>query len=740
MAGLFFAWWFSPSILEKVLSRQLQAYNISLLALVMPRPTSASIYLNEIELMTESWRLVVSGITVTPSGTSLPAQVVTIDSASIQFADSGDNEAPVWEDAITAMQETIGFVPSSGSIQFVDICRKDCLRGQLHWQRSGGVLRADFHSEDRGATFNIELSQNLPGVMMNLYSSDTPFYLATLAATVGDTNDLKVEGSMSFNTTRLEQRAKPLPIMPGSLEGFDAEITTLKVSFTGKAPLDSKVDLESVTSDLAGHADLSADLAWNLTLAESNLNGSQHQKIGIDILHGSLKIVLEDPMQISIDNPVLDKGNISISAGSQCLLDLNTIGQTGLSARCTSTDISVATNLDGYALSANLDDARLSFKNFDWSLTTPANVIISEDLKQMMTGKMNLSADNQQITLHSNELSILGMNPFSLEIHHDLTNSTGRGTLDADLSANQLTGLAEYLNIEKLDIKNGAITINSAFGWDIPDSIDGQSKGPITHFSTQLAATELGLTIDGYDLEGGYISADFAGWPVIASSRPISMTWRLLNIGVPIGDIDMAFNLEANPDKQTLYLSGNSLAATAFGGMLNSSEYDYEIIAGNGDLNLLLDELDLHEILKLQEEELHSTGKFSGSVPVQVRQGKLSVSLGNIRALQPGGVIQYTPSESVVGMLAGNKQLQLVVDTMRDFQYHSLEVSLEYSPEGDLLARTSLKGSNPNFENGREIHLNLNLEENLSTLLKSLRLSDDVSRNLIKKASRKASH
>ena len=84
--------------------------------------------------------------------------------------------------------------------------------------------------------------------------------------------------------------------------------------------------------------------------------------------------------------------------------------------------------------------------------------------------------------------------------------------------------------------------------------------------------------------------------------------------------------------------------------------------------------------------------------------------------------------------VAQNDQLKVVVDTMSNFQYHNLEAILEYSPEGDLVAHTALKGSNQAFENGREVHLNVNLEENLADLLKSLRLANQVSTGITRKA------
>ena len=78
----------------------------------------------------------------------------------------------------------------------------------------------------------------------------------------------------------------------------------------------------------------------------------------------------------------------------------------------------------------------------------------------------------------------------------------------------------------------------------------------------------------------------------------------------------------------------------------------------------------------------------------------------------------------------GSDKTKIVLDTLSDFQYHNLAVTLDYSPTGDLTAKTALQGHNPNFEQGREIHFNLSIEENIGTLLESLRMGDTVEKKV----------
>ena len=74
----------------------------------------------------------------------------------------------------------------------------------------------------------------------------------------------------------------------------------------------------------------------------------------------------------------------------------------------------------------------------------------------------------------------------------------------------------------------------------------------------------------------------------------------------------------------------------------------------------------------------------------------------------------------------------MVVDALTDFQYHKLDVSTDYQPGGNLILRVSLKGKNPNWQSGRPVNLNLNLEENIPALLRGLQLSGEITERVRK--------
>jgi hypothetical protein len=60
-------------------------------------------------------------------------------------------------------------------------------------------------------------------------------------------------------------------------------------------------------------------------------------------------------------------------------------------------------------------------------------------------------------------------------------------------------------------------------------------------------------------------------------------------------------------------------------------------------------------------------------------------------------------------------------------------VTTDYKPGGDLVLQVRLEGNNPQWQEGQPVHLNLNLEENIPTLLRSLQLSSEISEQVEKR-------
>ena len=63
---------------------------------------------------------------------------------------------------------------------------------------------------------------------------------------------------------------------------------------------------------------------------------------------------------------------------------------------------------------------------------------------------------------------------------------------------------------------------------------------------------------------------------------------------------------------------------------------------------------------------------------------------------------------------------------LEDFRYNTLDANVALAADGALTLAVRLRGANPAVEEGRAIAFNLNLNENLTALLESLRAADSI--------------
>jgi hypothetical protein len=181
--------------------------------------------------------------------------------------------------------------------------------------------------------------------------------------------------------------------------------------------------------------------------------------------------------------------------------------------------------------------------------------------------------------------------------------------------------------------------------------------------------------------------------------------------------------------------------------ILNVSALGFDFLGGKveatpfmttlSDLNLRTDvhlnELSLHDVLQLENQPgLKGDGKLSGTLPIQVTQGKISVNNGEIAAIG-SGKIQYIADDNVQTMAASNQGLSIALKALSNFNYDTLSAKASYQPNGRLVLNTKLAGQNPDWNNGQAVNFSVNIEENLLQLMKSLRFSDQLEEQLNKK-------
>ena len=97
---------------------------------------------------------------------------------------------------------------------------------------------------------------------------------------------------------------------------------------------------------------------------------------------------------------------------------------------------------------------------------------------------------------------------------------------------------------------------------------------------------------------------------------------------------------------------------------------------------------------------------------------------GTLTGEAPGGVIRYKPG--IVPDDSGTSAIGIVTEALSNFEYETLTSTVGYGKDGDLVLQMQIAGRNPDMEGNRPVVLNLGVENNIPTMLKSLQAARAV--------------
>lgn len=266
-------------------------------------------------------------------------------------------------------------------------------------------------------------------------------------------------------------------------------------------------------------------------------------------------------------------------------------------------------------------------------------------------------------------------------------------------------------------------------------------KGQLEFDLGSMALTKQQTELVLRDLSGIYDRTVFNGLTTKLTLFSEGAAWTVqtddlrlqqVNHGLLFGPVDLqAVYKTKAPDWLTGQLDLKQLQLTLFGGQVRASQQKIDL-SKDAKVLLQLDKLQLAELLKQHPSaDMTGQGTLSGTLPLSIEQGKLTVAQGSVAALEPGGKIAYQ-SEKAQAMAASNQGMKIVMQALQNFHFSVLSAGVSYSKEGQLLLALKLEGSNPDFEKGRAVNFSINLEENLPAMITSLQLSGQVS-ELVKK-------
>lgn len=281
-----------------------------------------------------------------------------------------------------------------------------------------------------------------------------------------------------------------------------------------------------------------------------------------------------------------------------------------------------------------------------------------------------------------------------------------------------------------LELTAGKVHANGALSWRRKN--DHQFVAYDDRFS--LRVQDMGGSYD--DITFGGVSADMtlADLDAPHTTEPAKLQAKMVNIGVLVENIQATGRLDTEIASGQPVIALTQIGAELLGGTARSERVEWSPARERTTFGVRLEHLEVAEIMKLQRQEgLEGSGLLDGYLPVELTSAGVALRGGAIAARSPGGTIRYRPAASVAELAKSNPSVALVLGALSDFRYDSLDVGANSTPEGDLTLQLQLKGANPDWQSGRPVHLNLNVEENIPDLLRSLRLAGEVSDELGKR-------
>jgi len=207
-----------------------------------------------------------------------------------------------------------------------------------------------------------------------------------------------------------------------------------------------------------------------------------------------------------------------------------------------------------------------------------------------------------------------------------------------------------------------------------------------------------------------------------------------INPGISAGPLELAGQYQVNfaqPMGGRLTLDQARLQW--FGGELWLEPGSWQLTDMPLRFPLKFKHLELAQLMQAYPTEgLAGTGRLNGDLPVLIDKEGVSLTQGQVRALEPGGTLEL-PADSVRALSQANQTTQLVARALQNFHYTVLTSRIDYTQDGTLLLGLHLQGKSPNIPDGRPVVLNINLEEDLAALLTSLQLSGRVNEAVTKK-------
>ncbi|MFT5937881.1 MAG: hypothetical protein ACI85S_002957, partial [Pseudohongiellaceae bacterium] len=344
-----------------------------------------------------------------------------------------------------------------------------------------------------------------------------------------------------------------------------------------------------------------------------------------------------------------------------------------------------------------------------------------------VSGALSLAENTIQATTR---LRIANQLTANTKLTHSF--SSGQGLAEValnDYSFSKITPLSKLFSLRDYNVElvAGTVSGHSEFQWR--QSTEGvlSIEGPVNILLSDLSGYYDDLFFVGFTTA---IDAEFVEAMNFRTAQPLQGEISTFDIGIPVSDIrwdyswDNFWDYSGDTENSYSVIALDNLTAAILGGEVSVPSLRLDSRNSQSESNVVISNLNLETIVALAEYPgLHVDGFISGYLPISIAGSSITLSDGLISALNPGGTISYIPTIPASTL---NSRLQLVNDALSDYRYDRLNTNVFYTENGDLTLAVQLQGFNPDMNQGQPINLNVNVTDNIPTLLKSLQASRSI--------------
>jgi hypothetical protein len=253
------------------------------------------------------------------------------------------------------------------------------------------------------------------------------------------------------------------------------------------------------------------------------------------------------------------------------------------------------------------------------------------------------------------------------------------------------------------------------------------------------------------DARGSIEAAGTASWNEVGATAEIDLALRELSFAAAVADVSLANGLievgwaspAFTPPGQLVSVASLDIGLELTDGIidfqlrpdglldLQEAEWHwagglvrtaglFDLRADSQEAVLEVESVDLAELLALVDlEGLEGTGTLEGAIPI-VRSGEIiEIREGELRGAAPGGRIRYRPPPGASALSDQGYGIEQLLGALDDFHYDVLEIDVDGDTRGEVLVRVQLGGFNPNYQRGRRVEFNLNVEAPLADLVRA---------------------